>query len=299
MVSPPIPYLGEILALATAVLWAFAIILFKKSGETAHPMALNLFKNTAAMLLFVPTIPLVGQHLLLAVPWTTYAVVLASGAIGIGVADSLFFRSLNLLGAGRSAILETLYAPFVIILSFVFLGERLNMTQGAGALMIVIAVYVANVERYAAKISREMLVEGLLLGALSHLLMAVGLVMVKRIVETHELLWVTEWRLVGGALVLAVLVGLRRDRRAVLASLAVRHRIGYLIAGAVVGAYLVLMTWLGGMKYAPASIVSALNQLSTVLTFVFAAWLLREPVTPRRAVAIALALAGAFLVSFR
>ena len=49
-------YLGEILSVVAAILWAFAVILFKKSGESVHPIALNLFKNIFAMALFIATI---------------------------------------------------------------------------------------------------------------------------------------------------------------------------------------------------------------------------------------------------
>ena len=57
------PYLGEVCSLAAAILWALAIVLFKKSGEHVHPVALNVFKNVLAGCLYLPTIYLAGGTL--------------------------------------------------------------------------------------------------------------------------------------------------------------------------------------------------------------------------------------------
>ena len=47
---------GEVLSLACAVSWAFVLILFRQTGRSVHPFALNLFKNVIAFALFIPTI---------------------------------------------------------------------------------------------------------------------------------------------------------------------------------------------------------------------------------------------------
>ena len=53
-----ITYFGEAMALLSAIVWALAVILFKKSGEVVHPVGLNLSKNAlAAVLLSIPPLP--------------------------------------------------------------------------------------------------------------------------------------------------------------------------------------------------------------------------------------------------
>jgi drug/metabolite transporter (DMT)-like permease len=71
-----------------------------------------------------------------------------------------------------------------------------------------------------------------------------------------------------------------------------------MVPGSVIGAYLAMVIWLGGMKYTQTSIAAALNQTSNIFVFILAAILLREPVTLIRVIAIILAFAGAFVVSF-
>jgi len=293
-----LPFLGEAFALATAITWAFAVILFKKSGETVHPIGLNLFKDLFALVLFLPTMVLFGETVWREAPASEYAIFLVSGALGIGLGDTFFFKSLNLLGAGLTAIVDCLYAPFIIGLSVLFLAEKLSFLQGIGAVLVVVAVLAASLEWRAGLISRRDLAWGISYGVLALAAMAVGIVMVKKPLEQCPLLWATEVRVVGGAAALALILLFRRDRRAIVRSVVATRGWHYLLGGSFVGAYLAMVLWLGGMKYALASVASALNQTANVFIFVFAALLLREPITPRRTVGIILGVVGAILVSF-
>ena len=49
----------------------------------------------------------------------------ASGVVGIAVADTLVFAGLNILGAGRAAVVDCSYAPILVLFSFLLLGETL------------------------------------------------------------------------------------------------------------------------------------------------------------------------------
>ena len=57
------PYFGETSALASALLWGIAVILFRISGRNVRPLSLNLFKCTLCILLFIPTILILGDPL--------------------------------------------------------------------------------------------------------------------------------------------------------------------------------------------------------------------------------------------
>jgi drug/metabolite transporter (DMT)-like permease len=56
--------------------------------------------------------------------------------------------------------------------------------------------------------------------------------------------------------------------------------------------------WIAGMKFTQVSTASVLNQTSNLFVFIFAALMLKEPITSRRAVGIAMAVSGAIIVSF-
>jgi drug/metabolite transporter (DMT)-like permease len=293
-----IPYLGQTLSLLAAVTWAFAVILFKKSGETVHPIALNLFKNLLAVVLFLPTLWIFGGALTHPVPANEYLLFMLSGVLGIGIGDTLFFKSLNRIGAGLSAIVICLYSPFIIGLSYLWLGERLAASQAMGALMIIAAVLLTTRLKDTQRIGRADLLWGIIWGVLATASMAVGIVMIKPWLVRAPLLWAIEIRLVGGIMSLVLITLFHPSRQKILASLLIPGGRIYTVSGAFVGAYLAMLVWLAGMKLTQVSIASALNQTSTLFVFLFAALFLREPITWRRTVTIIMAVSGAFLVIF-
>ena len=291
-------YLGPILALATAVSWAIAVVLFKKSGEHVHPIGLNLFKAVLAAVLLAPTIWLSTETFFRDVPLWEWALVFSSGVLGIGIADTFLFKSLNVIGAGRLAVVDCLYSPFVIALSILFLGERLSVWQFVGVVLIISAVLSITSERKMAPVNGVSIVKGVLLGALAIACTATSLVMVKPLLERSPLLWVTEVRMIGGVVVLLVVLSLHRRRREILRSVVSVGSWAFTLSGSFMGAYVATMLWLAGMKFTQASVAAALNQTSNIFIFVFAALFLKERVTLLRTLGILLGVGGAFLVTF-
>ncbi len=291
-------HFGEAMALLVAVTWALAVILFRKSGEVVHPIGLNLFKNTLAIILFIPTAWLFGEVILRPAPAGDYLLLFLSGALGIGIADTLFFKSLNALGAGLIAIVDCLYSPFIIGLSMLYLGEALNFWQWLGVIMIVSAVLSVMGERNRHTVNRRAISLGILWGVLALAAMAVGIVMIKPLLEHSPLIWATEMRLIGGLAVLAVVLLFHPSRLRILASVRSIGHWKYTLPGSFIGAYISMVLWLAGMKYAQASTASALNQTSNIFIFIFAAILLKEKITRLRMAAIIAGVAGAMMVMF-
>ena len=291
-------YLGEILALTAAVVWAFSVILFKKSGESVHPLALNTFKSTLATALLIPTLFLGGETLFYSAPVQDYGLLIFSGLIGIGLADTLFFKSLNLLGAGLTAIVDCLYSPCIILLSVLFIGEHLGWIQVVGAFLIISAVLTVTSRKGNGSIERQDLVWGLIWGALAMVSMAVSIVMIKPVLDRSPLFWATEIRLISGSIGLYVLLLCHKRKKAILETLLTAGSWKYTLAGSFLGGYVAMVAWIGGMKYTQASTAAALNQSSNVFVFLFAAFFLKEKITLLRLVAIITAIIGVFLVTF-
>jgi len=290
--------MGEAFSLITAIIWALAVILFKKSGERVHPIALNLFKNTLAFVLFAVTLTLFGESIVRDVPISQYALLFLSGVLGLGVSDTLLLKSLNLLGAGFWAIIACLWAPAVITLSFIFLGESMSLLQLCGVVLIIIAILTVSTKKANLDIRRENLLWGIFWGILAVASGAVGIVIIKRLLEQSPVLWVTEVRLFGGIATLMFVLLFHSKRRNIISTLKAPQSWGYTLSGSLLGAYLAMLVWLIGMKYAEASIASSLNQTNNIFIFLFAWLILREPITRRRTIAIVFGVAGAFIVTF-
>ena len=297
----PIPYLGEIFALVSPICWSVAVILFRRTGESVPPIALNLFKTVLAVLLFTLTNLVVRQAFALeGATRTDYLLLLASGALGIGAADAFFFLTLNRVGAGLQAIINTSYSPAVIFLSFLFLGERLAPLQWIGVSLILSAVAAVGWMRGKKRqqVPPRTLWIGIAFGILASFTQASSIVMIKPLLERSPVLWVNWWRLVGGLLSMALLAPLLPHRILRLDRLFDRGVWKVMIPGSIIGTYVSLVFWLAGLKYAQASIAAALNQTATLWTFLLAVVLLKEPITWIRVAGLVIGLAGVALVTF-
>ena len=289
--------LGEILALASGLAWAVAVVLFRVSGRSIHPVGLNLGKNVLGLVLIVPTLLLLGEPLAPAVPASATGLLLLSGVLGIAVSDTLFFNALNRLGASLTAIVDCFYSPFVIALSFLLLGERLTLVQLAGAALVVSAILTVSKEGKIEKLAPKDLAAGIAYGIAAMFFTALGIVMVKPVLDEVSVFWATLVRMAGGTAALALLLPALKTRRAVVAPLFDRRNWKALVPAAFFGSYLSLILWTGGMKYAKASVAAVLSQLNTIFIVVIAAIFLRERLTGWKALAVVLAFVGAWLAA--
>jgi drug/metabolite transporter (DMT)-like permease len=297
MPTVPARSLGEILALTSGLAWAVAVVLFRISGRRIHPVVLNLAKNVLALVFILPTLLVLGEPVAPAVPPRAFWLLIASGILGIAVSDTLFFHALNRLGASLTAIVDCFYSPFVIALSFLMLGERLEPIQLVGAALVVSAVLTLAKEGKVEKLAPRDVLIGVVYGVLAMFFVAFGIVMAKPVLGSVSVYWATLVRVAGGAVALGVTVPFMRNRRALLSPLLERRNWTALVPASFFGSYLSLILWMGGMKYAKASVASVLNQLNTIFIVIIAAIFLREKLTGWKLLAVVLAFLGAYLAS--
>jgi drug/metabolite transporter (DMT)-like permease len=292
---------GEFYAVACALLWAVAVILFRKTGETIEPVALNLFKAVVGLILFAITMAALGIDFFPAdASLADWLVLLCSGALGIAIADSIFFASLNRLGAGRSAIVNCLYSPAVVLCSALYLGEARGPWLFPAMVMMGAAILVGtwNPEaRTGDEVDRKALRAGVVLGALAMLFMAAGIVWAKPVLDRSEPMWATATRLAGGAIFLGLQGMLPRWRRGVVQVFTPGPHWKVAIPGAVIGTYFALFLWILGMTYTQTNTASVLNQSSTIFVLILATIFLKEPLTWRRGLAILIGMTAAVLVA--
>lgn len=291
---------GEFSAAFCGLLWAIAVILFKKSGERVPPVTLNLFKGTVGLAMFLTSMTILGLPLFPdTVSTSDWLVLLVSGAVGIGIADSLLFAGLNRIGAGRNAIVDCLYSPFVILCSIIYLDEPLDawLFIAIGLMAVAILIGTWNPQRVDDPAQLRSIRFGVLLGAASQLLMAAGIVLAKPVLDTSDVWWATTVRLSGGWALLVVHGMLPAHRAAVIRAFTPSRQWWLTMPAAVIGTYLALLFWIMGMKYTYTTIASVLNQLSVIFMLIFATLFLREPLTWRKVVAIGLGFGAGLLVA--
>ncbi len=288
---------GEFYALACALVWAIAVVLFRKSVAGTGPIALNLFKNSVAALAYLLTMVLLGLPFFPAEAiGSDWAVLFLSGAIGIGIADSLFFASLHRLGAGRQAIVDCAYSPCVLLCAWIYLDETISIFLLVAIVLMVLAILIGTYDPRAP--ARRELWKGVCFGLAAVSLMALGIVIAKPVLETSEVWWATTVRLLGGQCFLALFVISPRQRADIKRCFRPSRSWKLLVPASLVGTYLALLLWILSYKYTEkATLAGLLNQSSTIFILILAALFLKEPITRRTLAAITLGLAGVVLAT--
>lgn len=288
--------MGEVFALTTALIWAFAVILLKKSGERISPFVLNYFRVCVSGSLFIVTLVAGRVQLFGRAPLGDYLILVLSGVIAIAVSDTFFHRCLNMAGAGIMAIVDCLYSPLVTVMAFLLIGELIGPWDIAGMGFIITGVFIAAGHRPPPGTPRRRIVIGIGWGVLAMLTLSFGIVIAKPVLTRHSVLWATAVRQLGALAAMTPVAFLTR-RRAVLEALRPSRHWKFMVPAAVLGSFLALLFWIAGMKYTQVGSAAILNQTSTIHILVLASLFLGEPFTRRKAAAIALAVTGIVMVT--
>jgi len=288
--------LGEFFALSSAFVWALAVVLFRRAGEDLPPFETNLFKIALGFVLLWPTILLVEGTAPPSFSGVEVFTAVLSGYLGIAVADTWYLRALHLVGAGRIGIISSLLSPFVILLSVLFLAERLSAWQLGGFGLVMLGLLLVSWQANREQIDLAELRLGMLYGISAVFLMAVGVVMVKQILETRSFMWTVQLRMSGGIAGMLLFIALRGRFAAVRAAFRRPLPWTLIVLASFFGSYLSMLMWLYSYKLIPASVSSVLNQ-SANAWIVLLAWLvLHEYIGARKLLGLLLTTAGVLVM---
>jgi len=284
---------GEVFALVCALMWASAVVLYKHVGESMSANTLNLVKNILGLALLVPTALIFEGVVMPSLSISEWLILIASGYFGIAVADTWYLQALRNLGAGRTAIVASLYSPFVVILSIVYLGERLALWQWLGFVMVLAGILVVVYQRSYRNVDSSSLISGITLAAASVFFTAAGVVAMKPILANDGFFWMVSLRMLAGIAGMLIFLSFKAQLRSTYNVIVNDdHRWRHILVASVFGSYLALLFWLGGFKYADASVASVLNETANIF-IVLMAWLfLKEDLGKRKLVGVALTFTG-------
>lgn len=289
--------IGKGFALMCAFCWGVAVILFSSAGKRMRPLSLNLFKTlVTAFFLFLIMLIWKVPFFPTGVSTSDWVIIALTGFLGITIADSLFFYCLNMLGAGMAAIVDCMYSPMVLLLSWIVLGDRLTAGKTAGVVLVVTAIMVAAYTPGSRSPKGRRALLGILAGAFAMGLMALSIVLMKPILNRTSFLWVTELRLVTAFIFLLVHVNLHSERKAVFTEAMSPRNWGHAFPGALMGNVIAMTLWVAAFKYTDVTSAAILNQTSTIFIVILAAIFLHERFTFQRLTATLLAFAGSIIV---
>jgi len=286
---------GIIAALASAASWAVGAILLKPYAEQLPAMGLAFVKGTLGLFVLGTTILALGPH---EIGWRTFWTLLFSGALGIGVADSLFFRALRELSSHSVVQLMLLGQVVTIALAVLFLGESLRIPQWIGVALVVAGVWVVLSDRNPDQKNSGSR-RGILYGLVSVLAMAVSVTMAKDVLDSVDALSATFIRIAGGVVAIFLIASaLGRAGgewwRPLVADWRVTARFCAIAIFVTFGGFFLSLL---ALKYAQLAIANTLLSTEPLFVLLIAALSFGERPEPRRLLGSLVSVAGVGFIS--
>jgi drug/metabolite transporter (DMT)-like permease len=291
--------IGDMYAAGSALVWSFSLILMRIAGHQVSPIPLTFFKNTLAFFLVVISLIVLGEPLFVRLEPYDYWRLVLSAVLGIAVADTMVAAALNRLGASLQALADCAYAPSIAFVGFIMFGEILSTFEIIGGIFVVFGVFVGATVTAEIKNPRDLWV-GILLAAGAHIVMAIGILMVRDIFREESLIWVCSFRFLIGAIAMYLYALFRfqgRVKEVLFAGFLRLDMWRTMIPMAVLGPFLATLLWVAGFKYLEAGRAAIFNQLSTVFIIILAYFFLGEKITARKMAGVVLAVIGTVLVA--
>jgi len=287
--------MGALAALAAAFVWSIASLLFERHGRDVGGLVLNLVKCIVALVLMVPThVALTGGLAFTTIAPSGYALLAASGIVGLAIGDSLWFACMLRMGAQRALLLYTVAPPMSAVLGHLVLGENLSPWAGVG--IAVTLAGVAWVIRDRTDDAVPVDAAGVLFGLGSAACQAVGTVLTKQAAPGADSLEVSIVRLVAGVVGLGVLMAATGALRRVAAVFQDRATARAIMLASIFGTYLGVWFMNAGFLLTSIGVAATLNATSPIFVILLAWLAYRRRPTVRAMTGALVAVAGVALL---
>ncbi len=130
--------IGILSAFGAATSWTYACFIWRSQTQIYKSIDINLIKNIIAFLFFIPAF----INLSSATELKYIIILLISGIIGIGLGDTFYLKSLQIIGTRKTLSVETL-SPLIAALSGeIFINENLTTISWIGITIVSISLFI-------------------------------------------------------------------------------------------------------------------------------------------------------------
>lgn len=180
------PFLGEISALITALLWAFTSIIFTEASLRIGSVQLNINRLIVALTFLTITVFTFGLNYRLSTE--QYAFLAVSGLVGLAIGDGFLFKSFQTIGARFSMLIMSLVPGIAALLGYFFLNESLSFQTIVGMIITVGGVSIVVLEKNNGNNSRFTITKiGFFYGFMGAVCQAGGLILAKEAFNIGEI----------------------------------------------------------------------------------------------------------------
>lgn len=291
---------GEIAALATALLWSWNALLFTSAGREVGSFAVNVIR------IFFGTVFLAVTHFILIGDYSVserglYALVL-SGFIGLVIGDLALFKSYVILGGRLSMLILALAPAFTSIIAFIFLNEILSPFEIGGIIITIIGIYWVLYESRGNHSSiHGSMKKGILLALIGAICQAVGLVIAKYGLNDMVLdpLYATLIRMVTALVGVTILMFIRNRTRQVSTAFKTPKALKLIFLGSIFGPFLGIWLSMVSIKYTSTGVGATIMSTSPILIIPFSIIFHKDKPSIKAIIGTFIALFGVFILFWK
>lgn len=286
--------IGLIAGLLSAASWAAGTMIFERIGHQVPFVGMTFIKGVLSIMLM--GLLLLGYGGLQTIDLRAFGYLSLSGIIGIAIGDSLFFKSLQDLGARVQVIFFLLGQIVTCLLSMLILGEVLTLTQYLGAMILLMGVVIVIWGRQDQHPNK---LRGIVYGLLSILCFSVSAIMVKIGIREIEVVTATFYRMVFGTV---FTLGFGLAAKQLPSWIAPLKRDGKLAALFVLNTVIItyggFLLSMASFKYLSVTLASLLGTLEPVFVIIFSYLFLHETIKRKDMIGSLIAIGGLLLILY-
>lgn len=290
-------YLGEVMALLTALCWVGTSISFEKAGRRIGSLAVNVIRIVLGFI-FLTITSTISRSMPLPIDASgeVFTYLSISGFVGMFLGDLFLFEAFVLVGARVSMLIMSLAPVITSILAYIILGEKISRLGILGIFITVIGVMVVVVQRgnpLESKIKYS--VKGIICALMGVAGEATGNVLSKMGVSSYDPVSSTQIRVMTAMIAFFVYITIIKKWGKVTAGLKDMESMKGLLVGSVVGPFLGVLFAIMAFKYAKVGVASTIMSINPVLVIPFSVYIMGERVNRVEVAGAVMAVVGVML----
>jgi len=123
---------GIFSAFGASLSWTYACSIWRTQTNIYKPIEINFLKNIIAFIIFSPVILIYNYS----TNYKYFLILILSGIIGIGLGDTFYLKSLNLIGTRKTLSIEALSPLIAAISGNLFIDENLKLNAWIGIFIV-------------------------------------------------------------------------------------------------------------------------------------------------------------------
>ena len=289
------PYVGQLAALSTALLWAVCALSFEAAGRRIGSMTVNLVRLVMAWGMFA-VYGLVMRGLALPTDATgeMWLWLGLSGLVGFFLGDLCLFRAFLLIGPRLALLIMSLAPPMTALIGWAALGERLTVWNwlGMGITLAGVSWVVSERKVEAAVSTWKVTPWGVLLALIGAAGQAVGMVLAKKGLGDYDPFAAAQIRVTSAIAGFALLFVALRWYPRVFRSLRDGRAMALTAFGAAVGPFVGVSLLLFSLKHLPSGLAQTFVATMPVIVLPLTIVVYKERVSLRAWLGVGLAVGG-------